>query len=33
MRDKILEIIYEWSKVPYQKWFKQNNPWDISVEA
>ncbi len=33
MRAFILEAIYEWSKVPYQKWFKKNQPWDISAKT
>ena len=32
MRAFILENLYEWSKVPYQKYIKQNNPWPISVD-
>ncbi len=31
MRSIILEILYEWSKIPYQRWFKKETPWDISV--
>jgi len=31
MRAKILEILYEWSKIPYQKWFKKNHPWEITT--
>ncbi|WP_378183287.1 hypothetical protein [Aquimarina sp. SS2-1] len=31
MRSLLLEILYEWSKIPYQKWFKKEEPWDISV--
>lgn len=31
MRALLLEILYEWSKVPYQKWFKKELPWDLSV--
>ncbi len=33
MRAFILEIIYEWSKKPYQKWFKKQPSWDITVKA
>ncbi|GAA4274306.1 Coq4 family protein [Aquimarina gracilis] len=29
MRAYILETIYEWSKKPYQKWFKKNAAWSI----
>ena len=32
MRAFILETIYEWSKVPYQKWFKKNPPWELSAQ-
>lgn len=31
MRTKILEILYDWSKKPYQKFIKNNTPWNISV--
>jgi len=31
MRALLLEILYEWSKVPYQKWFKKETPWELSV--
>ncbi|MBL0685595.1 Coq4 family protein [Aquimarina mytili] len=31
MRAFILETIYELSKKPYQKWFKKQKAWDISV--
>ncbi|GAA4108124.1 hypothetical protein GCM10022393_03910 [Aquimarina addita] len=31
MRALLLEIIYEWSKIPYQKWFKKEESWDISM--
>ncbi|WP_291864788.1 hypothetical protein [Maribacter sp.] len=30
MRVKLLEILYEWSKKPYQKIMKTNLPWNIS---
>ncbi|WP_396193649.1 hypothetical protein [Flavobacterium sp.] len=30
MRDLIIEKMYEWSKKPYQKFFKQNKPWAIT---
>lgn len=33
MRAFILETIYEWSKKPYQRWFKKNLSWDISVKT
>ncbi|MEW7291098.1 Coq4 family protein [Aquimarina sp. 2304DJ70-9] len=31
MRAFILETIYELSKKPYQRWFKKDPAWDISV--
>ncbi len=31
MRSVLLEILYEWSKIPYQKWFKKEDPWDIPI--
>lgn len=31
MRAYILETLYELSKVPYQKWFKKNSPWNITI--
>ncbi|QLG46157.1 hypothetical protein [Costertonia aggregata] len=31
MRDKILEYLYEWSKIPYQKFWKKNNAWNVSL--
>ncbi|WP_103863774.1 Coq4 family protein [Aquimarina sp. I32.4] len=33
MRALLLEIIYEWSKKPYQKWFKKQPSWDIPVKT
>ncbi|WP_109434809.1 MULTISPECIES: Coq4 family protein [Aquimarina] len=33
MRAFILETIYEWSKKPYQKWFKNQPSWDIPIKA
>ncbi len=33
MRAYILEMIYELSKKPYQKWFKKNQSWDISMNT
>ncbi|MBW1294932.1 ubiquinone biosynthesis protein COQ4 [Aquimarina litoralis] len=32
MRAILLETLYEWSKIPYQKWFKNEKPWDISMK-
>lgn len=32
MRDKILEYLYEFSKIPYQKFFKQSTAWSISTK-
>lgn len=31
MRAWILETLYEWSKRPYQKFIKQNEPWPFSI--
>ncbi|OED39315.1 hypothetical protein AB832_04170 [Flavobacteriaceae bacterium (ex Bugula neritina AB1)] len=31
MRGFLLEILYEWSKIPYQKWFKKGQPWNTTV--
>jgi len=33
MRELIFEQLYEWSKIPYQKWFKANAPWDITAKT
>ena len=30
MRDLVIEKMYEWSKKPYQKFFKKNEPWPIT---
>ncbi len=30
MRAQVLEILYEWSKKPYQKWFKKTKPWQFT---
>lgn len=32
MRAKILEKLYDWSKVPYQRFFKKTNAWNVSKE-
>ncbi len=32
MRSFISETIYEWSKKPYQKWFKKSPAWDIPIK-
>lgn len=32
MRAKILEKLYDWSKMPYQRFFKKNSAWDVSKE-
>jgi ubiquinone biosynthesis protein Coq4 len=32
MKDLIIEKMYEWSKKPYQKFFKKNQPWNITPE-
>lgn len=31
MRALLLELLYEWSKIPYQKWFKKEQAWEISM--
>ena len=31
MRAIILETLYEWSKIPYQKYFKKNDAWEVSL--
>lgn len=31
MRNAILITLYEWSKKPYQKWFKRNEPWNLKI--
>ncbi|QKX05610.1 hypothetical protein HN014_12010 [Aquimarina sp. TRL1] len=31
MRAKLLEILYNYSKIPYQKWFKTNKAWNLSI--
>ncbi|MDY8138571.1 hypothetical protein [Aquimarina sp. 2201CG5-10] len=33
MRAFILETIYEWSKTPYQRWFKKNPPWEMTTKT
>jgi len=30
-RELILETLYEWSKIPYQKFIKKSDPWKITV--
>ncbi|MGL2967562.1 hypothetical protein [Flavobacterium sp. XGLA_31] len=30
MRDLILEKMYDWSKKPYQRYFKKNKAWEIT---
>ena len=32
MRALIIEKCYEWSKKPYQKYFKKSKPWDLAVQ-
>lgn len=32
MRAIILEHLYEWSKKPYQKYFKKTDPWEVTVQ-
>lgn len=29
MKDFIVEKVYDYNKVPYQKWFKKQQPWPI----
>ncbi len=31
MRALLLETLYEWSKVPYQKIWKRTRPWDVAA--
>ncbi|WP_306352001.1 hypothetical protein [Flavobacterium sp. '19STA2R22 D10 B1'] len=33
MRALIIEKLYDWSKIPYQKWFKNNVPWPVNEES
>ena len=33
MKAFILETIYNYSKIPYQKWFKKEVPWDIPIKT
>ena len=33
MRDKILELLYYWSMKPYQKWFKNQQPWTVTKKS
>ncbi|RKS02264.1 Coq4 family protein [Flavobacterium sp. 102] len=30
MKDLIIEKMYEWSKKPYQKFFKKSEPWNVT---
>ncbi|MFB9080037.1 Coq4 family protein [Flavobacterium procerum] len=30
MKDQFIERLYEYSKEPYQKYFKKNKPWEIN---
>lgn len=32
MKDLLIEKLYEISKKPYQKFFKKNQPWNISLQ-
>lgn len=32
MRDLFIEKLYEITKKPYQKYFKENDPWDIQAK-
>lgn len=29
MKDYLIEKLYEYTKIPYQKYFKKNEPWNI----
>jgi ubiquinone biosynthesis protein Coq4 len=33
MKDHIIERMYEYTKKPYQKYFKRNKPWEIDKKA
>jgi ubiquinone biosynthesis protein Coq4 len=33
MKDQLIEKMYEWSKKPYQRFFKNNTAWDIDKQA
>lgn len=30
MKDLLIEKLYEWSRIPYQKYMKKNAPWEIN---
>lgn len=30
MRDQLIEKLYEWSRIPYQKYIKKNAPWEVN---
>lgn len=30
MKDLLIEKLYEWSRIPYQKYIKKNAPWQIN---
>ncbi len=32
MRALLLETLYEWSKKPYQKFIKKNDPWALGIK-
>lgn len=32
MKDKLIEKMYEWSKKPYQRFFKNKEAWDIDKQ-
>jgi len=32
MRALFIEKMYEWSKKPYQKYFKKNEPWNVTPQ-
>lgn len=33
MRALLLEKLYDWSKIPYQKFLKKNNAWNIKIST
>lgn len=32
MKDLLIEKMYEWSKKPYQKYIRKNDPWNIQIK-
>lgn len=33
MRALLIEKLYDWSKIPYQKWLKKSMPWPVDQDA